>query len=168
MNFLRKICRNTNYLCLIKSNFCSGFANLLNYKKEGEVCKKHPCDPPKSRITEGGRHRGGFLEAGLKLLHQVSSLYVQRLSQRWIPGSGFETVLEYNPQARCTRHRGGFLEAGLKRNIFIMVVIAPGSQRWIPGSGFETAIGTFPRTMLSESQRWLPGSRRLVVNVNQK
>ena len=48
------------------SDFCRGFANPLNYKKAGEVCKIQPCDPLKSRVTGGGCHRGGFPEAGLK------------------------------------------------------------------------------------------------------
>jgi len=66
MCFAREFYQNADYLSLIMSIFCSDFANLLNYKKVGEVYKIHPCDPPKSRITGGGCHRRDYLEAGLK------------------------------------------------------------------------------------------------------
>jgi len=66
MCFARENYRNADYLRLIMSVFCSDFANLLNYKKGGEVCKMQPCDPLKSGLPEGGCHRGGFPEAGLK------------------------------------------------------------------------------------------------------
>jgi len=74
-----------------------------------------PCDPPKSRVTGGGCHRGGFLEAGLKLV--VSNLYsVTTTCHR---GGFLEAGLKHTMPQGITHpffcHRGGFLEAGLKR-----------------------------------------------------
>ena len=91
MCFAREFYQNADYLSLIMSIFCSDFANLLNYKKVGEVYKIHPCDPPKSRITGGGCHRRDYLEAGLKLFDAFGSDDSNK-SQKWLPGSGFETA----------------------------------------------------------------------------
>jgi len=97
------------------SIFCSSFANLLNYKKEGEVCKKHPCDPPKSRVTGGGCHRDGYLEAGLKQ-EEVVTAFVSFGVTEMVTWKRVWNGVTIGDNAGVTiGHRDGYLEAGLKQ-----------------------------------------------------
>jgi len=97
--------------------FCCGFANLLDYKKRGGVCKTCPSKPLISRVPRRGCLRKGFLEAGLKHRSWASNIALRLQFTERIPGSGIETLIKIIMITMVRSLRKGFLEAGLKHSL---------------------------------------------------